>query len=388
MVRSKLSLTLVGSGYAILLMAAYLDNLRGPIPPILSRELMLSFEDGGWFLTASQISGIFANLVLIAMARKVSDRRFAIGASLLGLIAGAFAPLIQDFFDLMILAGLIGGALAAMGTVCNLLVVEGTPPVLRGRFLAGLHTMYGIGSFAAGMMVSETVSAGVSWHWLVLALTPLCLFMFGFFSWALPKDTPGHALVAAHHEGVGRLNRRQLVVIAIFILCVSGETTTSMWLSQFLVNARKLDPSAAAQRVSGFFAVMTLSRIVCFLWMRPKFEVSVLIMVFVASIASFTLGYFVNDWGFAFVGLIGPFFPIFLARISREFQATWKTLTMTIILGNQVALALMNLSIGWVGDRFGIAHAFAIAPSMLLMSLIFLIGYFTSTHLPSRPVRP
>lgn len=383
MIRSKLSFALVSSGYAILLVAAYLDNLRGPLLPVLGRDLKLSFEQSGWFLTVGQVAGIIENIALIAISSKVSERHLATGASLLGLVAALLSPMITGFPRLIFFATILGCSLAAMSTVCNLLVVQGATPLLRSRLLAGLHTMYGIGSFAAGLIVSRTLSAGISWHWLLLALAPLHLLMSGFFAWRLPQTPNSPDSLEAQQNQKKALDYSQILVIAIFIFCVSGETTTSMWLSQFLVSARQLNPVDAAQRVSGFFAVMTVSRTLCWMFIKPEHESRVLILALIGSIISFLYGFFINNWAFALVGLIGPFFPIFLARVSREFNATWKTLTIAIFLGNQTALSLMNLGIGWVADRAGIESAFAIAPLLLVISLALLLFFFSSRKPPT-----
>lgn len=366
MPRSKLSLPLVVSGYAILVVAAYLDNVRGPILPVLSRELSLSFEHNGWFLTIGQMAGIAVNLALVAAAGRLSDRSLAVTASLAAAGVSGLSLLVSDFSSLLPMALLVGGTVALMGTVCNFLVVEGAPLALRGRALAGLHTMYGIGSFGAGLVVSGAIDAGIGWRWLFLGLAPLHLLMALFFAWRLPARTvesPDDA------TGLGKLERRHILVLVVFVLYVGGEVTTSMWLSNFLVGARGVEPAAAAQRVSGFFAVLTVSRILCWFFVRPSHERGLLIASLLVPLVSFGLGYAAFDWAFALVGLVGPFFPVYLARVSREFGRSWKTLTMWIFLGDQIGLAAINLALGRAADLWDIQRAFLAPPLMLAVAL-------------------
>jgi fucose permease len=306
------------------------------------------------------------NLALVAAAGRLSDRSLAVAASLAAAGVSGLSLLVSDFSSLLPMALLVGGTVAAMGTVCNFLVVEGTPHALRGRALAGLHTMYGIGSFGAGLVVSGAIDGGIGWRWLFLGLAPLHLLMALFFAWRLPART---AADPDGGNGLGKLDRRHILVLVVFVLYVGGEVTTSMWLSNFLVGAREVEPAAAAQRVSGFFAVLTVSRIVCWFFVRPSHERGLLIASLLVPLVSFVVGYAAFDWAFALVGLVGPFFPVYLARVSREFGRSWKTLTMWIFLGDQIGLATINLALGRAADLWDIQRAFLAPPLMLAAAL-------------------
>jgi fucose permease len=142
-----------------------------------------------------------------------------------------------------------------------------------------------------------------------------------------------------------------------------------MWLSNFLVGAREIEPAAAAQRVSGFFAALTVSRILCWFFVKPSHERGLLIASLLVPLVCFVLGYAVDDWAFALVGLVGPFFPVYLARVSREFGRSWKTLTMWIFLGDQIGLATINLALGRAADLWDIERAFLAPPLMLAAAL-------------------
>lgn len=381
MKNSKPRFDLIISGYLILLVGAYLDNLRGPILPILSQELSLSFGQNGWFLTTGLVAGIVTNIAMLYWGKRCSDRQIAIAAPILALTAAALASSVSNFPTLLLMSGVIGTGLALMGTVCNLLVVEGSPVSIRARMLAGLHTMYGVGSFGAGLIASYAMASKVDWRQLFFALVPLNILLAGLFLAIIPRSSAASDEASAH----GRLDGRQLLVVLIFVLYVAGEAGTSMWLSNFLVKARGMSPALAAERVSGFFAALSLSRAFCFIFGTGKRERTLLIATLLVPMTCFAIGYVWHDWSFALVGLLGPFFPLFLARVSREFAATWKSLTVAIFLGTQIGLAIINLALGKAADHIGIEAAF-LAPLLLLLGSLVLIClhfWLTSRKTPS-----
>lgn len=381
MTNSKPRFDLIISGYLILLVGSYLDNLRGPILPILSQELRLSFSQNGWFLTTGLVAGIVTNIAMLRWGNRCSNRQITIAAPILALTVGALASSVSNFATLLVMSGVIGTGLALMGTVCNLLVVEGSPVSIRARMLAGLHTMYGVGSFGAGLIASYAMAAKIDWRQLFFALVPLNVLLAGLFFAIIPQSSVAGDEASAH----GRLDRRQLLVVLIFVLYVAGEASTSMWLSNFLVNARGMDPALAAERVSGFFAALTLSRAFCFIFGTSKHERTLLIAILLIPMTCFVIGYVWHEWSFALVGLLGPFFPLFLARVSREFAATWKSLTIAIFLGTQIGLAVTNLALGKAADHLGIESAFLVPLLLLLGSLILICLHFwlTSRKTPS-----
>lgn len=369
---SKPSFALISAGYLILLVAAYFDNLRGPILPVLSQELGLNFGQNGSFIATGLITGIVTNLALLYLGKRCSDRQIAITATIFALLTAAMAYAVSSFTILLVMAAGIGSSLALMGTVCNLLVVEGSPVSIRARMLAGLHTMYGVGSFGAGVIASYAMANDINWRHLFFVLVPINVLLTIFFLAIIPGAKADCEAASAH----GRLDRRQLLVVLIFILYVAGESGTSMWLSNFLVKARSIDPVIAAERVSGFFAVLTLSRAFCFICGTGRHERALLVATLLVPIACFAFGYLWLDWSFALVGLVGPFFPLFLARVSREFVHSWKSLTVAIFLGNQIGLAILNLALGEAADVIGINYAFLAPPTLLVGALCLICLHF------------
>ena len=77
-------------GAALLFFGAFLDNLRGPLLPIMAKDLHLDLADLGGFLAIGNLGAIIGTFLLIPLMQKLSERRTAMGAAIL-LASGWFA---------------------------------------------------------------------------------------------------------------------------------------------------------------------------------------------------------------------------------------------------------------------------------------------------------
>jgi len=66
--------------------------------------------------------------------------------------------------------------------------------------------------------------------------------------------------------------------------------------------------------------------------------------------------------------MIGPFFPMMLARVCTIYDKSWQRLTVIILTTMQVALALSHLILGAVFDHLGAQRAYLIPPLLLLIA--------------------
>ena len=71
---------------------------------------------------------------------------------------------------------------------------------------------------------------------------------------------------------------------------------------------------------------------------------------------------------FPAAGIIGPFFPMMLARVSVIYNHSWQRLTVVILTTMQLALALSHLVLGAVFDQLGAQRAYLIPPLLLIFA--------------------
>jgi hypothetical protein len=116
-----------------------------------------------------------------------------------------------------------------------------------------------------------------------------------------------------------------------------------------------------------------LTRFLCFLLVRPRYETLVLVGCLTLGALFGILGQQGHSWALPLMGIVGPFFPLTMARISIKFPSTWKQMMMNVYVCIQLMLALMHVSVGRVADTLGIGTAFLLAPAFLLLALVLMI---------------
>ncbi len=366
------------AAFMSLLASSYFDIIRGPLLPAVAAELGLEFAQSGWFLATGQAVAAVATLLMIAALNRWSERTVMIFICSLGLCAGLFAPLVASFGALLFLAGLLGMTVSMLGTMCNILLVEGAPLDLRSRFLAGMHTMYGIGSMSAASFVGFGLGHGFHWSTLYLVALPLYAALL-VFSWKKLKRT-GEG--GARTVQSARLTPMQALVVVVFALYVAGEVSTSMWMTTFLVKTRGFTVSEATPYLSLYFLAMAVTRFGCAFWLKTKDEKFVLRLALCVPLVASALAWSGRSWALPLIGLFGPFFPVFLARTSRRFPDKWRSITIWSVVIMNVSIGIANVSVGSLADHFGINVAFRLPALFLALALGGMSWYLSAESQP------
>ncbi len=361
------------AGFTSLLVVAFLDNARGPLIPVLIETLKIPYETAGLFLTLGNLSAILATFVIGRALPHFGERRVAIWVGWISIFPGLFSPWVSGKASLLFLGMMLGAVVAMLGSLCSILAVRGSPPADKSRYLSFQQVMYGVGSLAAPLAFSGLLKLNMEWWWL-LVLTSLALFALTLsFIFSLPPEKIEASSPQSTVKGQKGIDRRGLIFIATFAFYVGGEVLTSMWMSSLLVDHQGKSPAEAAKLLMIFFVLIALTRFLCFLWLRARFEQAVIFGCLLLGITLGFLGQQGYSWALPAMGLVGPFFPLCMARISTQFPKQWQQMMIHVYTGMQIMLALMHLSVGKVADSFGIGTAFLLAPGFFFVSLLLLI---------------
>jgi len=353
---------LVGAGLFLLVVAAYLDNVRGTLLPAVAQSLGLTYRMASGFLAAGNVAAVLATLGLFVLSRRVSDRRVVVLISVLVALCAGLSGLATGATSLMALGALVGGTIALCGAMSNILVIHGTDPTRRARFLCALHTMYGLGSLAAPLAAAALIGHYGRWQaplWPAIA-SALVLAMAA--AW-LPPGGP-----SASDRGPVRGGATPAVLVT-FAFYVAAETMISAWMVTDLVGSRGFSLPEAARVLSAFFFVMGATRALCFLSLPEARERAVMAGSLIAGLTCFTVGQLAWPPLLAGAGLVGPFFPILLARASRAHPEQSRAITLQILTVAQLSVGVAHLGVGALTDAFGISAAYWAAAGFMLIAL-------------------
>lgn len=360
------------AGLAMLLIGSYLDSIRGPLLPVLTDIFTLNYQQSSGLLAVGYLSAFFLNLLLFPILGRLPLKRvsvFSLGlaAAVCGL-AGYVADLRQLFFYMPLLAAIV----AIFGTLSNLLVHRATSEHSRGRAMAALHTMFGLGSFLAPVATHVVLAESNDWSLLFISVVPLLVLLLLFAIFKLSEtseqiSSPPVVLTTASNVGL------DLHVVAVQIAYVLAEVLTSMWMTSYLVVEAGLPVTKASDYLAAFFIVMTCLRLLCSMFVKTNWIFPLLIASLIFAFVAFVFGRFGNHWALAAVGLLGPFFPLYMAQISLWFPQRHTRLTIWIVSGMQAMLGILNFAMGNIAAHLGLAVAYWLPAMMMVLALVLLL---------------
>jgi fucose permease len=370
-----MGIKLVIFGFLTLLLSAFIDNIRGPLLVPMLQTLGLTLSGGGLFLGVSHIGAALASLLLLRLQKTATDRGILLGAFAVTVLVGGVALLTSGPLTLVLLALLTGFVITSLGTMCNILVILGSPKQLLGKILSGLHGMYGVGSYLGTITVGQLLSLSMPWY-MAYAVASLCGFgMLILIATQFPgQSTSG----TAPAQRFGNPRWAHLLVVATFAFYVGSEVSMIMWMPAFLTQSKGLSPAEGAQYASYFFLVLTATRLGCAFFVRPGFEKHLAIACLMASFGFFWYAFFFDYRFIALTGLLGPFYPLFFSMVSQTFRVSWRIMTTLIMLGVNGFVGITNYSIGQLSDVYGVALAYRSGPILLVGTAILLATYFIS----------
>lgn len=349
------------AAYVLLLTAAYLDNMRGAILPLIKREYDITHSLSSWMLISSHIAAVVLTALLIPLFKRVSDRTIVVGVSIMAVICCVWPHYFRVYEDVLTWSLLLGGTMATMGALCNILMVHGTPAPKLARSMSGMHAMYGIGSMCAPLFY---YSVGITGNWQVLLFGPLVgcavLIPIALRLERQVSQAPMAEPIAATPSKplTPKTSRLAWLTPAIFVLYVIGEVTISMWMTTYFTEHLPDQSSLGPLYMGGFFACLASTRILASFIATPARETPLLYASLGASTLFFVLGLSGHLWGFVLAGVLGPFYPIMMARTNQRYAHIARRITVIIMVTVQVALAINHRSIGAVSDHAGIAVAY------------------------------
>lgn len=365
----------VAIGLGLLIVGSFFDNIRGPLLPHIATNMGFSYSGSSFFLVIGHLCAGCAAVALLPALNHFSERAVTWASLAFGFMTCGAATLVHSYWQLLLFAGALGVCTSVLGTMSNVVIISNTATERAGRNMALLHVMYGAGSTLGTVAVGQVLAHTLPWSLTLLVLIPVIAGLAwqtrALTSTSLPDGRP-------RQQPLGLAGEHWLIVW-LFAFYVAGEVLTSMWMTTFLVEADGKAVGDAAWFATTFFVIMTASRLILMVIPVQRWAHYLLGGSLVAGLVFSVLGLTYLRWCLPLVGLLGPFFPLLLARASQLYPQRNRTIVVYVIIGMQVALGTLHFIIGQISHIASVSLTYWIAPLCLAIACVLFTWHMALT---------
>lgn len=364
------------------------DNARGPVFPDVLKEFQLTDTAGSFFFLAASLASVIHNTIFFRFLAQTDPKRLV---GLYTLIMAGGALLIAsatDYRATLAACAILGIGFGGLGVGQNA-AVQMAPAEHRQRAMGWLHTMYGLSSFAAPLLISYLSTGMASGGWrfalTLLSLPSAFVGIFVIFESAISRRSakrnsppPQAPMEISQTKGpVPKAAWWGALMVALLVVC---EIAVSSRLTLLARRDWGVTIEDAGLWLSGYFVAMTLSRLVLGLF---KFSISSRNLLFCSIVSGFPFliaGFF--PLGFpreirllALVGFGLPIamgYPLAMTRLAEIFGAGVQRVTSLCLIFQSGAAVLMHFTLGWGADMRGLLFVLG------TVSILSLLGVFVS----------
>lgn len=350
------------------------DNIRGPLFAEILAGFKLSNFQGSLIFSASSICGFLGSLLIRKKFEKWGAVRvlnfslvgFGVALALMG-SAGSFAWFLFG-------SSLFGLSVGAMGVSQNYLVSVGASSHRLQQAMSGLHSMYGIASFMAPLMVAALSKDG-DWRlsFLVVALFPLALAVINIFV-GIKYKVVGSSTTETTASASPSSSRVHFYFAVGLALYVAAEILLSTRLALYMRRQFSYDLSQSSLYVSYFFAFLLAGRVLFSVVKFPFKLYNQIRWLLVLSVICYIAGLYLHPFFLVLTGLMmAPIYPLMMTYASQIFHREVLSRVIAICLSmSSLFIVFMNFSVGAMSDTWGILVAMLFGVLVLVLSLLSL----------------
>lgn len=357
--------------YLSLFIFGFIDNARGPVYPKVIEVFNASNSESSWMFTLTSLVSFLMSLAIplwLARFGAVKASKAAMLFHAAALLAMGGAGLSGEYFWLF-LAGsaCLGVAIGIQSVTVNLIISKVSTPYNGSRLFSGLHSMYGMASLLAPLLLGVTFGLGLSWQWTLIVLTALPLAHFIFYFRLAPLDLSQAATAkgGAPFKTVARLG-------VVFSFYMATEILISSRMVAYLNSTDTVGLDKASYALTAFFILLLAGRLF-FSFHTPRIPGKILLLVSAGATLGFYLAALLwNPLALALTGAsISYFFPFGMNHIKSRYDQA-EAIIAKVMMFSGAMLASMHFLFGLLSDSFGIERAMWIGPMFVLVVLALL----------------
>ena len=357
-------------GVLFLLISAYMDNARSSLIPALGQFYQYNYEISGRILVCGQLTALFCTALLLPATNRFSLRTIGLFACLVCLSVCVSVLLVHSVAGLTVWGALVGGGISIMGSLSSIYADRSADEKFKTRAMSACHATYGLASFGAPIFASAILLQPEHWRNIYLYLIPLIILLAIFCNFYAPTESAKNSGLEKQEI---KLDFSQSLSVIVMIFYVGAEVLTAMWLTTWFVsNGETLQNGSLATAI--FFAIMTVTRMLCSLISSDRWIMPVIWFSLISSLLFFVIGRLTgNFWLIPMMGLLGPFFPLFVTSTSKRFPRKGRVILIWMLTAMQGLLAFMNLFTGFLAQTFGMPIAFWLPAFLLTICIVLLL---------------
>ena len=350
-----------------------IDNGRGPAYPDILNFFGIEPSVGSWMFSLATIFSLLTYLTARFWLPRLGALNGArTGLVFLGISSGllAISGHTAELQLLFISSCVMGIGVGLTSATMNLLLIRGTLPEVRRKYLSGLHAIYGLSSLMAPLTLSGFLLLGFSWIAFFWFTTALCFVILAasYSSKSTNSDT-GEDKATLKKGPVAA----KLLICAMLGLYVSSEIALSSRLPLYLKLQHDMSIEVAGNYLSLFFLFLMCGRL---LFAFKHFNISnerLMSLALISSLSLFGLGHFVHPLFYPLIGFAnGPFFPTAIDTISKRYKESSDDMITWAFAAIGMIMSVMHIGFGQITTLYGIETAFLLIPLLTLFSLAFL----------------
>lgn len=355
-----------------------IDNARSSIYPDILKILNLTYEQGSLIFSISSLTGLLSTLSAKYWLPKygiiIPQRFFSFILILSAVIFGAAISFANSYPLLLMGCTLIGIGMGGLSITMNLSIDRAVPEEYRRKFLSALHSLYGLSSGFAPVILLFLNSWGKGFQelYFVIAIFPLILLILCFNK---KKLNPQTMLKENNHQASHVPLLSILFTGSILSLYVCSEVALS---SRFIIISRSLgqvNNSASQSYLSIFFILLTFGRIIFAFIKTKKTNFSILLFSIVTSFALYFLALITKKS--IFLGLIGlsmsVYFPCAMDLLAQTFKENLSRSLPIVMNVVTIKLISMHYVAGFMEQRFGPISTLYLSFALMFLAFFSLL---------------
>jgi len=352
------------------------DNSRGPIYPSILKNFNILPSVGSWIFVFSSLAGLCTTLVGHVWLKRLGTYKSMQVSFFMQVLASLFMGLSCQFgyhFYFILLSSFAFGVSSGILSICaNIMISHSVDVATRRRTFSGLHSMYGLASLLAPVLINICYLSNIEWnqYFYLMIFIPGLTLILSFF-----LKTPTHI----HTPGINHLVPRASFKIIIFPsflfgIYVASEIIVSSQLVYFLEVSHHFTKPTSNYYLSLFFLTLLLGRLTFTVIKLPFKSLHWLFISLISSLVLFMMGLWVHPIFLPLLGLTQSFFyPCAMDWLYEKHQSLADSIVPYIMTSISLSLIIMHFMVGLLAVYFGINKAMYLGPCLVIVALLGII---------------